>query len=58
MPTMGELESDLRIGSALVHMYAESGSINDARLLFDRMKHNVNHMDYNDWRICGNWLWS
>ncbi|CAM6086218.1 unnamed protein product [Calypogeia fissa] len=32
------LESDLRVGSALVHMYAESGSIDDARVVFDRMK--------------------
>ncbi|CAM6097083.1 unnamed protein product [Calypogeia fissa] len=31
------LESDVRVGSALVHMYAQSGSIDDARLLFDRM---------------------
>ncbi|CAM6092218.1 unnamed protein product [Calypogeia fissa] len=32
------LESDLRVGSALVHMYAESGSIDDARVVFDRME--------------------
>ncbi|CAM6093169.1 unnamed protein product [Calypogeia fissa] len=32
------LESDLRVGSALVHMYAESGSIDDARVIFDRME--------------------
>jgi pentatricopeptide repeat protein len=32
------LESDLRVGSALVHMYAKSGSIDDARLVFDRME--------------------
>jgi pentatricopeptide repeat protein len=32
------LESDLRVGSALIHMYAKSGSIDDARLVFDRMK--------------------
>ena len=30
-------ESDLSVGNALVHMYAKSGSINDARLVFDRM---------------------
>ncbi|CAM6086203.1 unnamed protein product [Calypogeia fissa] len=32
------LESDVRVGSALVHMYAKSGSIDDARLVFDRME--------------------
>ena len=31
------LESDVRVGNALVHMYAKSGSINDARVVFDRM---------------------
>ncbi|CAM6099577.1 unnamed protein product [Calypogeia fissa] len=32
------LESDLRVGNALIHMYAKSGSIDDARLVFDRME--------------------
>ncbi|CAM6098036.1 unnamed protein product [Calypogeia fissa] len=32
------LDSDLRVGNALVHIYAESGSIADARLVFDRME--------------------
>ncbi|CAM6083482.1 unnamed protein product [Calypogeia fissa] len=32
------LESDLRVGNALVHMYAKSGSIDDARVVFDRME--------------------
>ncbi|KAG0598383.1 hypothetical protein M758_12G068300 [Ceratodon purpureus] len=32
------LESDLRVGKALVHVYAKSGNIDDARLVFDRMK--------------------
>ena len=31
-------ESDVRVGSALVHMYAKCGSIDDARLAFDKMK--------------------
>ena len=31
-------ESDVRVGNALVHMYAKSGSIEDARMVFDRMK--------------------
>jgi pentatricopeptide repeat protein len=31
-------ESDVRVGNALVHMYAKSGSIEDARLVFDRME--------------------
>lgn len=31
------LGSDLRVGNALVHMYAKSGSINDARILFNTM---------------------
>ena len=36
------LESDLRVGTALVNMYAKNGSIDDARLVFDRMvEHNV-----------------
>src|SRR5436189_236697 len=30
-------ESDVRVGSALVHMYAKCGSIDDARLAFDKM---------------------
>ena len=34
----GGHESDVRVGSALVHMYAKSGSIADARMVFDRMK--------------------
>ena len=34
----GGYESDVRVGSALVHMYAKSGSIEDARMVFDRMK--------------------
>ncbi|CAM6105985.1 unnamed protein product [Calypogeia fissa] len=32
------LESDVRVGSALVHMYARSGSIDDAKVVFDRME--------------------
>ena len=32
------LEKDLRVGNALVHMYAKNGSIDDARLVFDRME--------------------
>lgn len=32
------LESDLRVGSALIHMYAKSGCIDDAHLLFNRME--------------------
>ena len=31
-------ESDVRVGSALVHMYAKSGSVEDAAVVFDRMK--------------------
>ena len=31
------LESDARVGNALVHMYAKSGSIDDARQVFDRI---------------------
>ena len=34
----GGYESDVRVGNALVHMYANSGSIEDARMVFDRMK--------------------
>ncbi|KAG0565624.1 hypothetical protein M758_7G001800 [Ceratodon purpureus] len=32
------LASDLRVGNALVHMYAKSGSIDDARVVFDEME--------------------
>jgi pentatricopeptide repeat protein len=31
-------ELDLRVGNALVHMYAKCGSMDDARLVFDRME--------------------
>ena len=34
----GGYESDVRVGSALVHMYAKSGGIQDAAVVFDRMK--------------------
>ena len=34
----GGYESDVRVGNALVHMYAKSGSVEDARMVFDRMK--------------------
>ncbi|CAM6093692.1 unnamed protein product [Calypogeia fissa] len=40
--TKAGLEADVRVAGALVHMYAESGSLHDARLVFDRIeKHNV-----------------
>ncbi len=32
------LESDLSVDSALVHMYAKSGCIDDAQLVFDMME--------------------
>nr|XP_024401449.1 pentatricopeptide repeat-containing protein At1g11290, chloroplastic-like isoform X2 [Physcomitrium patens] len=31
------LDSDVRVGNALVHMYCKTGSISDARLMFDGM---------------------
>jgi pentatricopeptide repeat protein len=31
-------ELNLRVGNALVHMYAKCGSMDDARLVFDRME--------------------
>ena len=31
-------ESDVRVGSALVHMYAKCGSLDDARVVFERME--------------------
>ena len=34
----GGYESDVRVGNALLHMYAKSGSIEDARMVFDGMK--------------------
>ena len=39
-------ESDVRVGSALVHMYAKSGSIEDAQLVFERME-ECNVMTWN-----------
>lgn len=33
-----ELDSHLRVGNALIHMYAKCGSIENARLVFDRME--------------------
>ena len=40
-------ESDVRVGSALVHMYAKSGSIEDAQLVFERME----ECDVTTWNI-------
>ena len=40
-------ESDVRVGSALVHMYAKSGSIEDAQLVFERMEES----DVRTWNI-------
>ena len=31
-------ESDVRVGSALIHMYANCGSIEDAAVVFESMK--------------------
>ena len=42
----GGHESDVRVGSALVHMYAKSGSIEDAQLVFERME-ECNVMTWN-----------
>ena len=42
----GGFESDVRVGSALVHMYAKSGSIEDAQLVFERME-ECNVMTWN-----------
>ena len=39
-------ESDVRVGNALVHMYAKSGSIEDAQLVFGRME-KCNVMTWN-----------
>ena len=39
-------ESDVRVGSALVHMYAKSGSIEDAQVVFERME-ECNVMTWN-----------
>jgi pentatricopeptide repeat protein len=41
------LESDLRVGNALVHMYARSGSIDDARLVF----HKLTERDVISWNV-------
>ena len=42
----GGYESDVRVGSALVHMYAKCGSIEDAQLVFERME-ECNVMTWN-----------
>ena len=42
----GGHESDVRVGSALVHMYAKSGSIEDAQVVFERME-ECNVMTWN-----------
>ena len=34
----GGYKSDVRMGNVVVHMYARSGSIEDAAVVFDRMK--------------------
>jgi pentatricopeptide repeat protein len=52
------LESDLRVGKALVHVYAKSGNIDDARLVFDRMEER----DVITWNVmigvyAVKWLW-
>lgn len=40
MPVKQDLNvCDVRVGSALVDMYAKCGNINDARVVFDKMKH-------------------
>ena len=39
-------ESDVRVGSALIHMYAKCGSIEDAQLVFERME-ECNVMTWN-----------
>ena len=43
----GGYESDVRVGSALIHMYAKSGSIVDAAVVFDRM----NERDIVTWNV-------
>jgi pentatricopeptide repeat protein len=40
------LELDLHVGNALIHMYAKSGSVDDARIVFDRME-NRNLVTWN-----------
>ena len=37
------LQSDVRVGTALVNMYAKCGSIRDARLVFDEMEAMLSH---------------
>lgn len=41
------LELDLRVGNALVHVYAKSDSIDDARLVFDR----IEERDFITWNM-------
>ena len=51
------LQSDVRVGTALVNMYAKCGSIKDARLVFDEMGRRDIFMDCNDRRLCSAWSW-
>lgn len=48
-------DSDVQAGTALVHTYSKTGSIDDARLVFDKM---VQRMECNDWRTCTTWSWA
>jgi len=48
----GGFESDVRVGNALVHIYAKCGSINDAKLVFERMQERDVVTWTDDWGIC------
>jgi pentatricopeptide repeat protein len=51
-------ELDLRVGNALVHMYAKCGSIDDARLAFLRNRGmGLDYLDCDNWWTCTTWVW-
>jgi hypothetical protein len=43
---LGVCDSTVHVGYALVHMCAKCGSINDARVVFDKFGMVMKHIDY------------
>jgi pentatricopeptide repeat protein len=51
------LDTDLRVGNALIHMYGKCGNIDGARVVFERMK-KVDVITWtDDWWACRKWVW-
>ena len=50
------LESDILVGTALIQMFAKSGSIEEARQAFDNLSNrNVADLDCDGWGIRTEW---